>query len=413
MLSGLALRPFICTFLRLPVIDPKARRETLAAAQRLKMARSPHAYVRGNTAQFYEWLRRLKRGDLPEGPPVWICGDCHAGNLGPLAHSDGRVEIQIRDLDQTVIGNPAHDLVRLGLSVASAARGSALPGVTTAHILEQIIKGYADSMEPGRTNGEQKEIPEEMRIAIRTARRRSWGHLAKERFENSKAAIPLGKRFWPLAGEEQSEITRLFEKEHVRQLATCLRSREDEAPVELLDAAYWKKGCSSLGKLRYCVLLRIGSKPSELCLMDLKEAVQAAAPSEDSANMPEDHAQRVVEGARQLSPFLGERMRAVELFGRSIFIRELLPQDLKIELATLTREQAMNIAHFLAGVVGKAHARQMDEESRSNWAAKLNRARSGDFKAPSWLWSSVVDLLAIHEKAYLEHCRLYALSESR
>jgi len=31
---------------------------------------------------------------------------------------------------------------------------------------------------------------------------------------------------------------------------------------------------------------------------------------------------------------------------------------------------------------------------------------------PSWLWSSVVDLLAIHEKAYLEHCRLYALNES-
>jgi tetratricopeptide (TPR) repeat protein len=24
-------------------------------------------------------------GHLPEGPPVWICGDCHVGNLGPLA----------------------------------------------------------------------------------------------------------------------------------------------------------------------------------------------------------------------------------------------------------------------------------------------------------------------------------------
>src|SRR6202035_5745143 len=61
------------------------------------MARSAHAYVRGKTADFYDWLRHLKRGHLPEGPPVWICGDCHVGNLGPLAHSDGRVEIQIRD----------------------------------------------------------------------------------------------------------------------------------------------------------------------------------------------------------------------------------------------------------------------------------------------------------------------------
>jgi hypothetical protein len=61
----------------------------------------------------------------------------------------------------------------------------------------------------------------------------------------------------------------------------------------------------------------------------------------------------------------------------------------------------MNIARFLANVVGKAHARQMDEDTRSKWAKELSRARSGDLKAPSWLWSSVVDLIAIHEKAIL------------
>lgn len=394
------------------MIDPDARQAALAAAQRLKMARSPHAYVRGNTAQFYDWLRHLKRGHLPEGPPVWICGDCHVGNLGPLAHSDGRVGIQIRDLDQTVIGNPTHDLVRLGLSLASAVRGSDLPGVTTTHILEQMIEGYAGAMEPDQTGNEEDEVPEAMRSAVKTARRRSWQHLANERIENTKPTIPLGKRFWPLAAEEQSEITHLFEKEHVRQLAATLRSRNDNAPVNMLDAAFWKKGCSSLGKLRYCVLLGVGDKHLELCLMDLKEAVQAAAPADDSADMPEDQAQRVVEGARHLSPYLGERMRAIQLFGRSIFIRELLPQDLKLELETLTREQAVNIARFLANVVGKAHARQMDAGTRLKWAKELSRARTGDRKAPSWLWSSVVDLLAIHEKAYLEHCRLYALNES-
>ena len=66
---------------------------------------------------------------LPRGPHVWICGDCHLGNLGPVADAKGRVKIAIRDLDQTVIGNPAHDLIRLGLSLATAIRGSDLPGV--------------------------------------------------------------------------------------------------------------------------------------------------------------------------------------------------------------------------------------------------------------------------------------------
>ncbi len=119
---------------------PRDRAEVLTRARNLKMARSAHAYVRGSTAKFYEWLE-AGQGTLPTGPSIWICGDCHIGNLGPLADADGKVEIQIRDLDQTVIGNPAHDLVRLGLSLASAARGSDLPGVTTARILEGLIEG--------------------------------------------------------------------------------------------------------------------------------------------------------------------------------------------------------------------------------------------------------------------------------
>ena len=110
------------------------------------MARSAHAYVRGSTVRFYEWLESSRRGKLPEGPPVWICGDCHVGNLGPLADAKGHVLVQIRDLDQTVIGNPAHDLVRLGLSLASAARGSDLPGVTTARILEELVAGYLNAL---------------------------------------------------------------------------------------------------------------------------------------------------------------------------------------------------------------------------------------------------------------------------
>src|SRR5271167_213916 len=111
-------------------LRPTDRVSTLRLLQTLKMARSAHAYVRGSTVHFYEWLEAQKRGTLPEGPPIWICGDCHAGNLGPVAAADGRVAIQIRDLDQTVIGNPAHDLIRLALSLATASRGSDLPRVT-------------------------------------------------------------------------------------------------------------------------------------------------------------------------------------------------------------------------------------------------------------------------------------------
>jgi len=89
---------------------------------------------------------------------------------------------------------------------------------------------------------------------------------------------------------------------------------------------------------------------------------------------PEEDAQRVVGDARHLSPFLGERMRAAPLMDRPVFMRELLPQELKVELEAMTREEATSIARFLANVVGRAHARQMDASMRENWTAELKRA---------------------------------------
>ena len=51
------------------------------------------------------------------------------------------------------------------------------------------------------------------------------------------------------------------------------------------------KGCSSLGRLRYAALLRIGQgKSSGLCLVDVKEGVTAAAPSAAKVEMSRDNA---------------------------------------------------------------------------------------------------------------------------
>jgi uncharacterized protein (DUF2252 family) len=119
------------------------------------------------------------------------------------------IEIQIRDINQTVVGNPAHDLIRLGLSLASAARGSDLPG---------------------RGQGQN----------ARRARERS-------------GSFPLAKK--------------------CRQLVTMLRSRDDASEVKLVDAAHWMKGCSSHGRLRYAALLEIsGTSPARSLLSVAKGA---------------------------------------------------------------------------------------------------------------------------------------------
>ncbi len=390
----------------------KDRQAILNEYRNLKMAHSPHAYVRGNTLKFYEWLETAKGQSLPSGPAVWICGDCHTGNLGPIANIKGHIDIQIRDLDQTVIGNPAHDLIRLGLSLASSARGSALPGITTAKMLEEMMEGYQQAFTKGAESAKNHvKKPDSVKIAMKNALRRSWKHLAKERIEDTQPTIPLGKKFWPLTKEEKKEVKRLFKMDEVRNLVTSLRTRDDNACVEVIDAAYWVKGCSSLGRIRIAVLVSVGkgSPKDELCLIDIKEAVAASAPRYAKAEMPKDNAQRAVTGAQHLSPFLGKRMLATRFLGHSVFLREVLPQDLKLEIDQMTRDEAIKAAGFLAMIVGKAHAQQMDKATQQKWLAELKRNRSKTLDAPSWLWSSVVELVVSHEAAYLEHCRKYSL----
>ncbi|MBC7751454.1 MAG: DUF2252 family protein [Candidatus Saccharibacteria bacterium] len=388
--------------------QPVDRKKSLTQRRNLKMARSVHAYVRGNTAKFYEWLIEADVSTIPQGPAIWICGDCHTGNLGPIANADGKVEIGIRDLDQTVIGNPAHDLIRLSLSLATAARGSDLPGVITAKMIEAVYEGYIAALQ----NKKSPKKPDLIRIVIRNSISRTWQHLAEERLNDIKPIIPLGKRFWPLDKIEQQAIHHLFDDPAIIELATKLRWRSNKGQVEVLDAAYWVKGCSSLGRLRYAVLLDIDDQVSDgedLCLIDIKEGTAALAPRYADSVMPQDNSKRVVEGARHLSPSLGDRMYATRLLDRGVILRELLPQDLKLEVDDIEEIEAIQVARYLAFVVGKAHARQMDEVTCRSWLSELKRNQNKTIAAPLWLWRSVVELVSSHEAGYLEHCRQYAL----
>ena len=394
------------------VITPANRTKVLDERRHLKMAESAHAYVRGNTAQFYEWLKsRSVRAAIPAGPDIWICGDCHTGNLGPVADVEGNIDIQIRDLDQTVIGNPAHDLLRLGLSLAMAARSSDLPGVTTALMLEELVLGYITGLSGRFSRLDSKNLEPITRI-MRQAKKRQWKHLAEERIEDVKPEIPLGTKFWTLTSQEKQELESLVEGQNLRDLVLHIDGNKNDNKIRLLDAAFWMKGCSSLGRLRYAVLIGVGDKEKlKYHLLDVKEATPPAGPCTRRAEMPKNNAERVVAGTNALSPYLGKRMAATSIGKRQVFVRELRPQDMKFELLRLQRDEAVAIARLMAGVVGRAHGRQLSRIDRQAWVRELKARHSKGLDAPRWLWSGVLDLAALHEEAYLEHCRQYALGK--
>src|SRR3954452_7318495 len=191
--------------------SPDDREEALHAYRHHKMARSVHAFVRGSTDKFYGWLEEMEKEAIAQGPAIWIGGDCHIGNLGPIGNALGKIDVQIRDLDHSVIGNPAHDLIRLGLSLATAARDSVLSGVITVQMIEQLIEGYQSCFGKKKDDVEELPSPDTVKVSIKEAAKRSWKDLAKERIEDTTPHIPLGKTFWPISREERRAIEQVFE----------------------------------------------------------------------------------------------------------------------------------------------------------------------------------------------------------
>ncbi|MCJ2069871.1 DUF2252 domain-containing protein [Methylobacterium sp. J-030] len=369
-----------------------------------KIASSPHAYVRGTTARFYELIARMPAGTLPEGPPVWICGDAHLGNLGAVADAEGRIGIEIRDLDQTVVANPAFDLVRLSLSLVTAALNATLPGIVTARMMDAMANGYAEGI--ADPDGVEGAVAESDIVATTRHRAlgRRWRHLSRERLKGKTDHLPRGNRFFDLDPDEQNALTALIRDPTVRRLVLALGSGATDAEIRLLDAAYWIKGCSSLGRLRYAGLVEgLGGARPHRALLDVKEAVPHLAPAARGAPMPADHAERVAAGARALSPHLGDRMVAGHVLGKPVTIRELMPQDLKIDAEQFSRREAVRVAGHLAAVLGRAHGRQMDEPARRTWIDAVRAPGPGP-DAPGWLWSVVTDLMGAHQRGYLEHC---------
>lgn len=368
------------------------------------MARSVHAFVRGSVPDFYRWLGEDGIA-VPDLPAAWICGDCHLGNLGPIADNDGGVDIQIRDLDQTVIGNPAHDLLRLGLSLVTAARSSVLPGVSTGAMIDALVAGYQEGVQAS----DEPRQPDVVRTVMKRALGRHWSDLIDERADGRENCLPRNKHFWNLSRAERLAIDKVFARADVKRQAIAL-ARPDVEAMRVIDAAYWRKGCSSLGTLRVAALLELSTSkgPHSLrALVDIKEAIGPIVPCSKAPSS--DNAVRVVEGARHLSPNLGDRMIPATLLNRTVVIRELKPQDLKLEVEQFSTRQAERSAHYLGHVVGHAHGRQLGKADRKELQSAFAARRLGG----DWFWDAVVALAGRSEAAYLAHCRLVQQAEKK
>ena len=203
-----------------------------------KTAGSAHAFVRGNTIQHYKLLNELP--PLPDGPPIWICGDCHVGNLGPIADRDGTRRLP----------DPRSRSKRLAIPRKTSSdwpcRWPALRGVRIPRRDDR-----ADRRKRPRRLHRQTERARRPRAGEgashgrqRAALGRKWHHLANERLGDVRPAIPLGRKFWELSDDERWSIGTVIDSSDVKTLILALNKRSERAKVELVDAAYWIKAAA-------------------------------------------------------------------------------------------------------------------------------------------------------------------------
>jgi uncharacterized protein (DUF2252 family) len=124
-------------------------------------------------------------------------------------------------------------------------------------MLEGLIEGYEAAL--AEDFEAKSRHPPMIGAVLGEAARRTWKHLAAERLNGSKPEIPIGKTFWPVSRTERRELEALCLSQPILDLVRGLKSRDNNAEIRLLDAAYWMKGCSSLGRLRYAVLLGVAA----------------------------------------------------------------------------------------------------------------------------------------------------------
>jgi hypothetical protein len=77
----------------------------------------------------------------------------------------------------------------------------------------------------------------------------------------------------------------------------------------------------------------------------------------------------------------------------------------------LSRQEAMNLARYLAGVVALPHGRQMKASHRRALRSDLAKNHKA-FRSPVLAVGERRRAAGLHEAAYLDHCRRFALSEA-
>ncbi|MBX7098655.1 MAG: DUF2252 domain-containing protein [Myxococcaceae bacterium] len=328
-----------------------------------RMAASPFAFLRGALPVFDGALRSCA---VPPSFTATLVGDLHLENFGVLGLEPGRFLLHVNDFDETRSGPVAHDVLRLLTSVLLARESLGVDGREVQSLAEAALDGHQKAV-----SGKRQSPPSLLVAAVQDA---EDGSRTFEKLIDPEArAIRRGPKT-PKAPAALRRAVLEAMPGHVSRLTD--EERRTLGRLEFLDAAWRVAGTGSLGLTRLVVLAE--GRRGALWLFDVKACPRGAA--------------EVVAALRSALPAPPFGLGAVQVLGRSMVARALMPGEAKLEAQTLRGAEQRSAIHHLGFLAGQVHARTATHARR--FSAAERRA----------LLELARHLAGLHHEVFLHFC---------
>jgi uncharacterized protein (DUF2252 family) len=382
--------------------DRTARFDHLLSHKIARMTASPLAFLRGSAPLFYDLLDRypgLAKGPSGDG---WLVGDAHLENFGAYRADalslskrvdkpgDDAVVFDLNDFDEAVAGPWRIDVLRLVTSLVLGGREVGADGPTTLGLCDALIEAYVGAA----FHRKRAAAPPVVSSLVDKVSTRSRKQLldARTSVVRGERHFTRGKRYREVTAKTRSKAERAFSK-YVRGLPDADRPPNDA--LEVIDVAFRVAGTGSLGCMRLAVLVRGKGGADGAWIFDMKEESDPAAACLLRSPSLEP-AERVCTAVRACVARPPRMMGQTRLYGSSMFVRRLTPQEDKLDLRALHTGDLEPLASYLGALLGAAHRRGAKRLPKLPWSRKECER----------LLAKAIALAGTHEAAYLAYCQL-------
>lgn len=301
------------------------------------MAQNPYRFFRGSCFLFYEDLSR--ENAFPHtAPAVWGCGDLHLENFGSYTAGNRYVYFDQNDFDEATLLPATWEMARMLSSIVVAFKSLGVETDEASDWASLYLDTYCKILRGGKARHLEERLAKGLtRRFLKQADRRTEAELLRRHVTRANGHHRLQtdeKKHFPLRSSKHLLL------QYVAQWLPACPVKKLRT-YRVVDACHRLAGTGSIGLQRYLLLLEDTQRGDRFLLLDMKEARPSALQPYNPVLQPAwvSEAERVVAIQSRSQYATTAMLCAVDYDGASFTIRELQPEEDKLDFALVLRHE--------------------------------------------------------------------------